>query len=320
MLRVGMVGMGGISHSHTAGWAQVPDAKIVCVCDIRREKADEAAAATGGKAWYDLDEMLDNETIDILDICMPTYMHADVSVKALDRGIHVLTEKPISLKREDVARVYAAAQRNHKNFMVAQVLRFWKEYIVLKDAIDTGRYGKLMSGVMSRLNKIPGWSWDNWMKDPERSGLVPFDVHIHDLDFMIYALGVPTDTRVYRAKNERGDYLNVIYEYPGFFITTEASWYDCPYKFQASFRFQFEKAVLEYKDGSMTIYHQSGEVERLDDDADNSASGLDLPKTNGYANEIMYFADCVRQGKPCDISKPEELETVLKIIEKINEH
>ena len=65
--------------------------------------------------------------------------------------------------------------------MVAHVLRWWREYVFLKDAIDSGRYGKLLSGHMARLGNTPKWSWDNWMRDPERSGLVPFDLHIHDL-------------------------------------------------------------------------------------------------------------------------------------------
>ena len=69
MLKVGMVGMGGISRSHTTSWAQIPEVKVVAVCDIRAEYAEKAAEATGGRAYLDFDQMLEAESLDILDIC-----------------------------------------------------------------------------------------------------------------------------------------------------------------------------------------------------------------------------------------------------------
>jgi len=318
MLKIGMVGMGGISKSHRAAWKQVEEAQIVCVCDIRPEKADAAAEDTGAKAYYDFDEMLAAEKFDILDICLPTYLHADFAVKAMDHGIHTLTEKPVSLKREDVARVYEAAKRNNVRFMVAHVLRFWREYMFLKDAIDTGRYGKLLSGQMTRLGNTPKWSWDNWMRDPERSGLVPFDLHIHDLDFMVYVFGKPNAVKCHRAGNETQDYINVVYQYDDFFIACESAWYDADYKFASGFRFQFEEAVVEWKGGVFTVFKKSGGTETLDGEANANENGINLPATNAYFNEIRYFTDQVLAGKDCDIIKPEELETVLDLIDQLH--
>ncbi len=318
MLKVAMVGMGGISRSHRAAWKQIDEADIIAVCDVRHENADSAAEEPGAKAYYEFGEMLANEKFDILDICLPTYLHADFAVKALDAGIHVLTEKPISLKKEDVRRVYDAAARSGKNVMVAQVLRFWREYVALKDAYDTQKYGKLLSGRMTRLGNTPKWSWDNWMQDPKRSGMVPFDLHIHDLDFMIYAFGEPVGMSCHRAGNARQDYFEAIYQYPDFFISAEAAWFDCDYTFQSAYRFQFEKAVMEYKDGTLTIYPQAGGSETMEEEADANENGINLPKSNAYYNEIRYFADCVLEGKPCDRVKPEELETVLRLIDRLS--
>ncbi len=317
MLKIGMVGMGGISRAHRNAWAQIPEAQVIAVCDIRPEQADVAAEATGGKAYYDFDSMLAAETIDILDICLPTYLHADFAVKALDHGIHVLTEKPISLKIEDVERVYGAAERNHKNIMVAQVLRFWREYEALKAACESGKYGKLLSGHMTRLGNTPKWSWDGWMQDPERSGLVPFDLHIHDLDFMVYAFGTPEKMSCHRARGEKQDYFTAVYEYPGFFICAEAAWFNCGYKFQSAFRFQFERAVMEYKGGTLITYLENGETETLEEEAAGEENGINLPKSNAYYNEIRYFVDCVLAGKPCDKVKPGELRTVLDLIAQL---
>ena len=318
MLKVGMVGMGGISRSHTTSWAQIPEVKVVAVCDIRAEYAEKAAEATGGRAYLDFDQMLEAESLDILDICLPTYLHAEYALKALNRGIHVLSEKPVSLRREDVARLYEAAKKNDRRFMIAQVLRFWREYEILRDAVKTGRYGKLLSGHMSRLGNTPQWSWDNWMLDRERSGLVPFDLHIHDLDFLIYTFGKPQDMVCHRATTEAQDYFNVIYEYPGFFISTEAAWYNCSYPFQAAYRFQFENGVLEYRGGKLTAYEAGREPYVFDAETDANVNGINLPATNGYFNEIRYFTDCVLAGKDCDKVQAWELECVLDLIARID--
>ena len=315
MLKVAMLGMGGISGAHRAAWKEIPEAKVIAVCDIRPEKADAAAEDMQAKAYYCFEDMLGAEKFDILDICLPTYLHAEYAIRALDAGVHVLCEKPISLKIEDVDRVYDAAKRNNKCVMIAQVVRFWREYLVLKDAYDTGKYGKLLSGHMTRLGNTPKASWDGWMRDPERSGRVPFDLHIHDLDFMIYAFGKPEKMTRFRAATPAQDYFEAIYQYPDFFVSGEAAWFDCNYRFQSAFRFQFEKAVLEYKDGKLTIFHKNGETESLDEKKDDGDGYV--PKTNAYYEEIRYFVDCVLDGKPCDKVKPEELKTVLELIEQL---
>ena len=143
-------------------------------------------------------------------------------VRAMKKGIHVLCEKPISLKEEDVRMLYDAAEKNNVFFMVAHVIRFWPEYMKLKEIHDSGKYGKLLSGSMKRLSAKPKWSWDNWMSDPERSGMVPYDLHIHDLDFMMYTFGNPTKVVPYRVNRPEQDYLQVIYEYDNFFISAES--------------------------------------------------------------------------------------------------
>lgn len=317
MLKVAIVGCGGISRSHLNSWKMIPEAKIVGACDIREEKYQVFVDETGCNGYTDFSTMLRKEKPDIVDICLPTYLHADFAVKALKHGCHVLTEKPISLKMRDVDRVYNAARKANRRVMVAQVLRFWREYMVLADAYKTGRYGRLLSGAMLRLGNMPKWSWDNWMRDPERSGLVPFDLHIHDLDFIIATFGTPKNVVCDRARNERQDYIHAIYHFDDFFIATEAAWFDCKYQFQSGFRFQFEKAVLEFKNGELTIFHDDDTIEKLDDETTGEENGINLPKTNAYFNEIRYFTDCVLAGTDCDRVQPEELKEVLRLIRKL---
>ena len=315
MLKVAMIGMGGISGAHLPVWMEMPETEVVAVCDIRPEKADAAAAKSGARAYYDFESMAAAETFDILDICLPTYLHPEYMIKGLNAGAHVLSEKPISLHKEDVARVYNTAREKGKCVMIAQVVRFWREYCLLREAYETGCYGKLLSGRMTRLGSTPSSSWDNWMRDPARSGLVPFDLHIHDLDFIVYTFGKPENVTCHRAGTATQDYFEAIYQYPDFFVSAEAAWFDCQYRFQCSFRFQFEKAVMELRDGKLTVYHADGRVEDMDEEKDNGDGYV--PQSNAYANEIRYFTDCVLAGKPAEKVKPEELELVLDLIDQL---
>ncbi len=314
MLKVGLVGVGGISGAHIPAWEERADAELVALCDIRPERMEKFASK---RCYTDFDEMLNNEELDILDICLPTYLHADFAVKAMEKGINVICEKPISLKVEDIERVYSCAERNNVKFMVAQVLRFWPEYEVLKEIYDTQKYGKLLSGTMTRLGCYPRWSWDGWMMDEKRSGLVPYDLHIHDLDFLVYAFGQPKVDHKFRSKLPDQDFISLTYNFGGFSINTEASWYATCYPFTAQFRFQFENALVVNEGGKMVIYLRDDEKIDLSQEAEGDTGSINLPKSNAYANEINYFADCVVNNTPVEKVKPEELRCVVEILNSL---
>ena len=314
MLKVGLVGVGGISGAHIPAWEEMADAELVALCDIRPERME---SFTEKRCYTDFDEMLANEELDILDICLPTYLHADFAVKAMEKGINVITEKPISLKEEDIDRVYKTAEKNNVKFMVAQVLRFWPEYELLKEIYETKKYGKLLSGTMTRLGCYPKWSWDGWMMDEKRSGLVPFDLHIHDLDFMVYAFGMPKVAHQFRSKLPDQDFISLNYDFGDFQINSEASWYATSYPFTAEFRFQFENAVVANENGKMLIHLRDDQKIDLSEEAEGDTGDINLPKSNAYANEINYFADCVRNNKPVEKVQPEELRCVLNILNNL---
>ena len=314
MLKVGLVGVGGISGAHIPAWEEMADAELVALCDIRPERMEKFSEK---RCYTDFDEMLANEELDILDICLPTYLHADFAVKAMEKGINVITEKPISLKEEDIDRVYKTAEKNNVKFMVAQVLRFWPEYELLKEIYDTKKYGKLLSGTMTRLGCYPKWSWDGWMMDEKRSGLVPFDLHIHDLDFMVYAFGMPKVAHQFRSKLPDQDFISISYDFGDFQINSEASWYATCYPFTAEFRFQFENAVVANENGKMLIHLRDDQRIDLSEDAEGETGDINLPKSNAYANEIRYFADCVINNTPVEKVQPEELRCVLNILNNL---
>ncbi len=312
MLKVALVGVGNISGAHIPVWEKAENAELVALCDIRPMQMEKYSDK---RCYTDFDEMLEKEDIDILDICLPTYLHADYSVKAMERGINVICEKPISLNPSDIKRIYAAAEKYSVKFMVAQVVRFMYPYEFVRELYMNRTYGDLISGYMRRLGQIPIWSFEDWMRDEKRSGLVPFDLHIHDLDFLVYAFGSPLDVKVKRAKRPDQDYLSAVYDFGGFFVTAESSWYASPYKFRADLRFQFENAVVELERGEITVYEKGGRIYNpaCENTADTEEN-ITRPKTNGYANEIEYFKSCVIKDEAPDKVRADELQTVMDIL------
>ena len=140
MLKVGVVGVGGISGAHIPLWEAMKDTELVALCDIRAEQMERYPDK---RHYTDIDEMLRQEELDILDICLPTHLHVDTAVKAMEKGIHVICEKPISTDPAQVQRAYGTAEKMGVKFMIAQVLRFWPQYELVKEIYDTKRYGKL---------------------------------------------------------------------------------------------------------------------------------------------------------------------------------
>lgn len=314
MLKVGLVGVGGISGAHIPAWESMEEAELVALCDVRLEQLEQYA---GKRCYTDFNEMLENEDLDILDICLPTDLHVDYSIQAMKKGIHVICEKPISLNKDDVQRVYTTAQENNVKFMVAQVIRFWPEYEYVKSLYDTQKYGKLLSGSMFRLGCIPKWSWDNWMFDENRSGLVPFDLHIHDLDFLVYTFGNPKNIQTHRAKRPEQDFINSVYEYDDFFVETQASWYASPYPFKAQFLFQFEEAIVAYENAKLITYAKDGTISEFHIEDAYDTGNDNVPKSDAYANEIKYFANCVICDAQPNKVTPESLENVLEILSNL---
>ncbi len=314
MLKVGVIGCGGISGAHVPAWKKSDRAELVAVCDIRPEKAERYDDC---RHYTDFDKMLDENEFDIIDVCLPTFLHCEFALKAMNRGINVITEKPISLRESDVALLYSTARKNNVKYMVAQVLRFWNEYEILKHIYDTEKYGKLISGSMWRLGGYPSGGWNNWYHDKELSGLIPFDLHIHDLDFLIYAFGEPKSFVCNRKELPDQDYLSAVYQYDGFFITAEASWFKAKYPFYMGFRFQFENAVVALERDGFTIYDCDGNRLTPCKEGSENESDFELPSSDAYANEIEYFAECVEKNVPVEKVTEESLLAVLKILNKI---
>lgn len=321
MIRVALVGAGGMGGVHLGVYESMEDVELVAVVEIEIAKALSKIKGKNVKIYDNIDEMLKNEKVDLIDICTPSYLHPEHAIKAMDNGINVICEKPLALSVEDAEKMEKSAERNNVLFMTAHVIRFWPEYMYLKKVYDEGTLGQLYHADFSRIGGRPKWSWQNWMMDEKKSGLVPLDLHIHDADYIYYLLGEPKAVSGNECKDgEKVNYLSAVYEYEKAFVRAEAAWYDCSLPFSMSYRAVFEKGIVEYKNGKLTVYENGKEAKEIK--VDNEVmenSGINISSAGGYSNEIRYFVDCVKSGKKPAVITPQESVNCLKILYKLKE-
>ena len=251
MVKIGVIGAGFMGAMHSQCYCLLPEAKLIGIADIKKEKAEELAKKFNAVAYENAEELLKNSEIDAVDICLPTYIHKEWVVKAANSGKHVLCEKPIALSLKDANEMVEVARKNDIIFMVAQVIRFWPEYIRLKEIKDSGELGKLLSLALTRLSPLPTWGWENWLQIPEKSGSALFDLHIHDTDYILYLLGKPK-TLFSSGTRVNGGYAHIfpLFEYPDCSVSAEGGWdFVDTFPFRMSFVARFEKGVVEYHTG-----------------------------------------------------------------------
>ena len=205
MLKIGIIGGGFIGDMHAQCYKALPGhCEIKGIADIKAEKARELEKKFKVMIYRDAQTLIDNKDVDIIDICLPTYLHREYVIKAAKAGKHVLCEKPIALTVKDGKEMVNVTKTAGVKFMVAHVIRFWPEYVYLKELIKQKELGRLKSITLARLAARPVWSWQNWMQQPQKSGGALLDLHIHDTDFLLYVLGWPEKISSYAVKSKYG--------------------------------------------------------------------------------------------------------------------
>ena len=185
MLRVGIVGCGCIFTMHATSCANLKNAALVGVCDIKKDRADAAAEKYGVQAYYDYKEMIDKDKIDLVHICVPHYLHPIISKYALEHGVHVLCEKPMSIKYEDaIANVRLAEEKGLKYGIIFQC-RFNDTSKLIKENIVNGKLGKVLSArvVLTWCKPDSYYALSDWKGtwDKEGGGVI-IDQAIHSID------------------------------------------------------------------------------------------------------------------------------------------
>ncbi|MDM8098807.1 Gfo/Idh/MocA family protein [Oceanobacillus oncorhynchi] len=272
-LKIAVIGCGSIAkHRHLPEYAANKHVEITAVCDIVGERAEEAAVKYEAKAYTDYKELLKQDDIDAVSVCLPNYLHAPVSVDALNAGKHVLCEKPMATSAEEADQMIEAAQRSGKKLMIGHNQRFVNSHQKARELIASGAVGKVYSFRTTFGHGGPeGWSADgkdSWFfkKDEAFIGAMG-DLGVHKADLIRYLLqdefvevGAFVETSAKENANVDDNATLILKSEKGTIGTLAASW-----------------AYTAKEDNSTIIYGEKATL-RLEDDP---AYSLVVQYTNG---------------------------------------
>ena len=340
MIKVGVIGTGGISGVHLGGYSRNPNAEIYALCDINEKNlAKRAEEYKVSRTFTDYREMLALKELDAVSVCTWNSAHAECAIAALRAGKHVLCEKPMALNTAQAQEMEKAAKENGKLLMIGFVRRFGNDCAVLKDFIDSGSFGEIYYAKAQYLRRkgCPG----GWFGDKSRSGGGPLiDLGVHVIDLCRYLMGGPQPVSVYGAtfsklgdrrhiKDARG-YSSTVVSKDDIFdvedMATALIRFDngAVLSVEASFSLNIEKDVGNIElfgtkagcklDPELTIFTDMNDYlanVKLSQSTALSFDGL-------FDNEINHFVECIETGKPCR-NPAQDGVTLMKILDGIYE-
>ncbi len=187
-LSFAIVGCGRIAQRHAG--QMIKHGKLVAVCDIIPQKADEMGSAYRAKSYYTIEELLATEKgLDIVSICSPNGLHAVHAIQALEAGNHVLVEKPLCTRVTDGKTMINTAERTGKKLFVVKQNRYNPPVIFLKDLISTGKLGKIYSFQINCFWNRPGVYYQDWKGTLKLDGGTLFTQFSHFIDLLYWLLG-----------------------------------------------------------------------------------------------------------------------------------
>lgn len=321
MLNIGLIGFGFMGRMHFDNYerlmAEGHPIALKAICDVAIEqlkngKADGNMATS--KEIYDLsayslydsiEKMLENEELDMIDITLPTYLHADLTCSLLEKGYHVLCEKPIARNSADAKRMAETASRTGKKLQIGQCLRFWPAYQYLKACVEDKRYGEVTAGYFNRGSGAP----KGWFLKGELSGGCMLDMHIHDTDMVHWLFGVPEKVSTIGRNILPGSGYDTVSSHYAFrdgkVINAQADWtLEGDFGFEMGFRVNFEKGNLVFSNNALKVNP-------------NDAPGFfaELSSDSGYYGELKYFTDAILKNEAATVCTSESAARTLEIIE-----
>ncbi len=264
---IGIIGMGFMGQTHARAFLDAigsgSNARLIAACDrdqarrsglasdignIKQGGTPERIFDPGEVAGYDdAERLLADDRIDLVSICTPTDSHADLAVRALGSGKHVLIEKPVAIRTDEIGRMIDAAQRSDRLCVPAMCMRHWPGWSELKQAVDSNRHGRVRHARFERLGSMPAWGTD-FYNDPQRSGGAIFDLHVHDADIAMWLFGRPASV------SSAGDHRHVSSQYRyerGPAVGATGGWLSDPsFPFSMRYLIEFEHAVMTFEAGA----------------------------------------------------------------------
>ncbi len=311
-MKIGIVGLGFMGATHLAAYSKIPDVEVGGIATKSDRSLAEHLAHAGGnldrpatvfdfsrvRQYEHWRELVLDPAYDVVDICLPTDLHAEIAITALAAGKHVLCEKPMALTSVDCDRILNAAAKSNRVLMIAHVLRFWPEFRVLEEFVKSGQNGRVRAARFERRCGIPDWS--GWLPVEARSGGAVVDLLVHDIDQVLMLFGLPD--RVAATAVGNVDAINALLTYPdGTDVRIEGGWLISGAPFYMGFTATSDHASLELNADGLFLDDKTGRHK------------VQPPEGDAYDAEIGYFIDCCRTGKTPERCPPRQSAEAVKL-------
>ena len=318
MLKVGLTGLGFMGWIHWLAYQKIEEVQVVAVCEADQQKLTgdwtsiqgnfgppgQQVDLSGVATYSDFDEMLANEQLDYVDICLPPGLHCPFAVNAAKAGVNVFSEKPMALRLEDCQKMVDACAENKVLLMVGHVLPFFKEYTYALDLIRSGKFGKVTGGFFKRVISEP--TWLPHFFDPDRVGGPMLDLHVHDAHLIRLLFGMPTHVTSHgRMRGDVVEYCSSLFGFDDDSLVVSSSSgiiLQQGRPFTHGFEIQLEKATLHYEFGAFADTGEAFPLKVLTDDGEVLRPELpEGDEVDSFAAELREVARAVAAGESSDI-------------------
>ncbi len=303
-MKVGVIGAGAMGQHHIRIYNELSGIELVGISDIDKVRVDEQAAKYHTEAFTDYKKLLEHD-LDAVSIAVPTKMHKEVALAAINAGVNILVEKPIAATSDDATEIIKSANDAGLKLMVGHIERFNPAVIKLKEIIDSGMLGKIVSISTRRVGPY----------NPRiRDVGVILDIGVHDIDVISYLYGTRVDevyaiagADIHSFEDHAAIVLRFNHEYAGI---VETNWLT-PHKTR-------KLSVIGLK-GVAYLDYLDQTVELHDEKWIRTAK---VDKNEPLRNELKYFIECIstnRQPSPSGEDGKHALEVAMAAIESYNE-
>lgn len=308
-VRIAMIGAGGIAQAYAQSFSKSTRAELVAVVDVREEAAKAVAETAKCVAVADYTKLLDEVTVDAVLVCTPPSTHPEICIHFLDKGIHVLCEKPLAVDSESAQRMVNAAEKSGVKFTMASKFRYVDDVNKAKAIITSGILGDLILFENTFAGHVD--MSKRWNSDPMISGGgVMIDNGTHSVDIARYLLGPLAEIQVVEGKRIQDlpveDTVRIAARTEdGVMASIDLSW---------SLNKQQPDYISIYgAEGTILIGWKESKYRR-NSDQDWIVFGNGYNKYDAFTNQIENFAGAI-QGDETLLIKPEDALASVAVIE-----
>lgn len=304
LIRVGVIGTGAMGQNHVRIYSEMEGVELAGISDVDQKRVEAMAAQFKTKAFTDYKKML-SEGLDAVSVVVPTKLHTQVVLDALDLGAHILVEKPIADTAENAELMIEAAKKAGKILMVGHIERFNPAVIKLKEIIDSGALGKIVSISTKRVGPY----------NPRiRDVGVILDIGVHDIDIISYLYGKKISSvyaiagaDIHSFEDHASIILRMDHNFAG---VVETNWLT-PHKVRQLTAIGVKGvAYLDYINQTVQL-HDNEWIRKAK-----------VEPSEPLKNELKYFVDCAAKGKnpkPCGEDGKHALEVAMAAIRSYEE-